>query len=197
LAAIDRLVFEGGPSSTARPYHARLIDPMVLVAACGVFETSLDEMCRNFKSDTPSLIADLSDARKDHDAPRLHEAAHKIYGTITALSTVGRAVASDLEDLAVRGQLDEARPLADDSKRWSGNSSRRSTACRSRLCEARSGLRANLTGQSAPENEEASGGCVPAQPPDDHQKRPLLTAAGSIQPEQSFYLGPKGRTVVC
>ena len=34
-----------------------------------------------------------------------------------------------------------------DSERWSGNSSSRSTACRSRLCETRSGMRAILTGE--------------------------------------------------
>jgi CheY-like chemotaxis protein/HPt (histidine-containing phosphotransfer) domain-containing protein len=116
LAAIDRLVLEGGASSTAQPYatdHARLIDPMVLLAACGGFEKLLDEMCRHFKSNTRSLIADLGDALKDHDAPRLYEAAHKLYGTISAFSTIGGAVASDLEDLAARGQLEDARPLID------------------------------------------------------------------------------------
>jgi hypothetical protein len=34
-----------------------------------------------------------------------------LYGTITAFSTVGGAVTSDLEDLAARGQLEETRPL--------------------------------------------------------------------------------------
>ena len=49
--------------------------------------------------------------RTTRTAPRLHEAAHKLYGTITAFSTVGGAVASDLEDLAAGGQLEDARPL--------------------------------------------------------------------------------------
>ena len=67
LAAIDRVAFDGGASSTARPYagdHASLIDPAVLLGACGGFEKLLDEMCRNFKSNTPSLVADLGDALK-------------------------------------------------------------------------------------------------------------------------------------
>ena len=70
-------------------------------------------MCRNFKSNAPSLLAEVTDALRDHDAPRLHEAAHKLYGTITAFSTVAGAVVSDLEDLAARGQLEEARPLVE------------------------------------------------------------------------------------
>lgn len=53
-------------------------------------------MCRDFKSNTPSLVADLSDAHKGRDGPWLHEAAHKLYGTITAFTTIGGAVASDL-----------------------------------------------------------------------------------------------------
>ena len=47
------------------------------------------------------------------DAPRLREAAHKLCGLLSAFSTVAGDVASDLEDLAARGRLDEARPLVD------------------------------------------------------------------------------------
>ena len=45
--------------------------------------------------------------------PRLRQAAHKLHGTITAFSTVAGAVASDLEDLAARGQLEAAQPLVE------------------------------------------------------------------------------------
>ncbi len=51
FAAIDRVAFGGGASSTDRPYagdHASLIDATVLLAACGGFEKLLDEMCRSF-----------------------------------------------------------------------------------------------------------------------------------------------------
>ena len=116
FAAIDRVVFGGGASSTARPNagdHASLLDPVVLLAACGGVAKLLGEMCRNFKSNAPSLLAEVGCALRDHDAPRLHQAAHKLHGTITAFSTVAGAVASDLEDLAARGQLEEARPLVE------------------------------------------------------------------------------------
>ena len=116
FAAIDRVVHAGGASPTAPPNagdHASLLDPVVLLAVCGGVAKLLGEMCRNFKSNAPSLLAEAGCALRDHDAPRLHQAAHKLHGTITAFSTVAGAVASDLEDLAARGQLEEARPLVE------------------------------------------------------------------------------------
>ena len=49
----------------------------------------------------------------DVHAPRLRQAAHKICALLSAFSTVGGSVASDLEDLATAGQLAEARPLVE------------------------------------------------------------------------------------
>ncbi len=42
---------------------------------------------------------------------RLREAAHKLCGMVAAFSTVAAGVASELEDHAAQGQLEEARPL--------------------------------------------------------------------------------------
>ena len=39
------------------------------------------------------------------------EAAHKLCGLLSAFSTAAGDVASDLEEHAARGQLDEAKPL--------------------------------------------------------------------------------------
>jgi two-component system sensor histidine kinase/response regulator len=116
LAAIDRVVHADGASPTAPSdagNHTSLLDPVVLLAACGGGAKLLGEICRNFKSNAPALLAEVGCAHRDHDAPRLHQAAHKIHGTITAFSTLAGAVASDLEDLAARGQLEEARPLVE------------------------------------------------------------------------------------
>ena len=68
-------------------------------------------MCRNFRSNAPALLAEVQDALGDHDAARLREAAHKLYGTITAFSNVAGQVVSDLEDRAADGRLEEAGPL--------------------------------------------------------------------------------------
>src|SRR5262249_15591838 len=114
FAALDRAVSAHGVSPAASEQvgdHANLLDPIALLAACGSIAKLLDEMCQNFQSNAPALIADVRDALRDHDAPRLHEAAHRLYGTITAFSTLAGEVVSDLEDRAARGRLVEARPL--------------------------------------------------------------------------------------
>ena len=50
-------------------------------------------------------------ALEQRDTPRLREAAHKLSGMLAAFSDVAASVASDLEDHAAPGQLEEARPL--------------------------------------------------------------------------------------
>ena len=52
-------------------------------------------------------------ALRERDAVRLREAAHKLCGTVGSFSSAAGAVASDLEDRAARGRLEEARPLVD------------------------------------------------------------------------------------
>jgi HPt (histidine-containing phosphotransfer) domain-containing protein len=90
-----------------------LIDPMVLLAACGGDPAMLGKMCRRLQSLVPEDLAAVRDALHDQDAPRLREAAHKLYGTLSAFSTVAGNVASDLEDYAAQGQLEEAQPLVE------------------------------------------------------------------------------------
>ena len=67
-------------------------------------------MCDDFPAYTPRL-AEVRRALRNQDAPRLREAAHKLCGLLSAFSTAAGEVASDLEDHAVLGQLDEARHL--------------------------------------------------------------------------------------
>jgi two-component system, sensor histidine kinase and response regulator len=85
-----------------------LIDPMVLLAACGGDPAMLRKMCRRLQSLVPEDLAAVRDAFHDQDALRLREAAHKLYGTLSAFSTVAGDQAADLEDLAARGMLNEA-----------------------------------------------------------------------------------------
>ena len=61
----------------------------------------------------PERLAEVREALRGKDAPRLREAAHKLCALVFAFSTVAGDVASDLEDHAAQGQLEEARPLVE------------------------------------------------------------------------------------
>jgi PAS domain S-box-containing protein len=94
-----------------RGEHSSLLDPVVLLAACGGNANLLGELCQNFKSKASVLLAEINDALRDRDGLRLREAAHRLYGTITIFSTIAGEVASDLEDHAARDQFAEAQPV--------------------------------------------------------------------------------------
>ena len=68
---------------------------------------------------------------------RLSEAAHKICGMVAAFSTVAGGVASDLEDRAAQGHLDEARLLVGRPKRWPRNWCGWQAACRLKPSDSR------------------------------------------------------------
>src|SRR4051812_42515580 len=70
-------------------------------------------MCRGFQTYLPGQLAEVSDALRGRDAPRLREAAHKLCSLLFAFSTAAGDVATDLEDHAAQGRLDEARPLVE------------------------------------------------------------------------------------
>jgi CheY-like chemotaxis protein len=90
-----------------------LLDPPVLLAACGGDPTMLRKMCRSLQSRAPEHLAAVRDALHDQDALRLREAAHRFYGMLSAFSTAAGDQAADLEDLAARGLLQEALPVVE------------------------------------------------------------------------------------
>ena len=83
----------------------------MLLAACGGHAVILEKLCQAFRACLPEQLKAAGDALRDRDAPRLREAAHKLAGMVAAFSTVAGGVASELEDQAAQGQLEEARPL--------------------------------------------------------------------------------------
>jgi CheY-like chemotaxis protein/HPt (histidine-containing phosphotransfer) domain-containing protein len=99
------------PLSSLVPLPSSLLDPQVLLAACGDDAAILDKISRAFRARLPDHLKVVQDALRDHDAPRLREAAHKLSGMVAAFSTVAGGVASEVEDHAAQGQLEEARPL--------------------------------------------------------------------------------------
>src|SRR6478609_11603069 len=90
-----------------------LIDPRVLLAACGGDPAMLRKMCRSLQSRVPEYLAAVRGALHEQDALRLREAAHKFYGMLSAFSTAAGDQAADLEDLAARRLLPEALPIVE------------------------------------------------------------------------------------
>jgi signal transduction histidine kinase/CheY-like chemotaxis protein len=87
-----------------------LLDPVVLLAACGGDEAILEKICRAFQARLPDHLRAVQDALRQRDAPGLREAAHKLAGMVAAFSSAAGAVASEIEDQAAAGQLDTAGP---------------------------------------------------------------------------------------
>jgi PAS domain S-box-containing protein len=107
-AAMDRVVPARTPTEHLRP---GLLDPRVLLAASGSDAAVLEKICQAFRSRLPDHLAAVRDALWERDAARLREAAHKLCGMVAAFSTVAGGVASELEDRAADGRLEESRPL--------------------------------------------------------------------------------------
>jgi PAS domain S-box-containing protein len=109
-AALDRVLAAGRPVGRA---EQGLLDPKVLLASCGGDAVILEKIGRTFRARLPGYLTAVQEALVQGAAGRLREAAHKLRGVVAAFSTAAGTVAADLEDLAARGQLEEARPLVD------------------------------------------------------------------------------------
>ncbi|MBV8087574.1 MAG: response regulator, partial [Chloroflexi bacterium] len=105
---IDRVA---GSLPPVRSPAADLLAPQVLLAVCGANADFLDEICKTFRARLPEHLQALQEAVQDRDAPRLREVAHKLAGMVSAFSTVAGGVASQLEDYAAEGRLEEAQTL--------------------------------------------------------------------------------------
>ena len=69
-AAIDRAVGMRPPDKPPR-----LLDPRVILAACGDDAAILEKICQALRARLPGDLKAVQDARRDGDAPRLREAA--------------------------------------------------------------------------------------------------------------------------
>ncbi len=109
-AATERITGSRPPADRPRP---GLLDPRVLLAACGGDPATLEEICQVLRARLPDHLTAVQEALRERDAIRLREAAHKLSGTVAAFSTVFGAMASDLEDQASNGQLEKAWPMVE------------------------------------------------------------------------------------
>jgi two-component system, sensor histidine kinase and response regulator len=116
LAAIDRLLAAHGDSRLAEAgagEHIGLLDPVAVLTACGDDAEALQGMCHALQSYLPDLLAEMGDALRAQDAARLRETAHKLCALLFAFSTTAGNAASDLEEHAAQGRLEQARPLVE------------------------------------------------------------------------------------
>ncbi len=116
LSAIDRLVAAQGvslPSQTDAGPSRDLLDPAAVLSICGDDAEGLRRMCEDFRACAPTRLAEVGNASRERNAEGLRQAAHKLCPWLFAFSTVAGNVASELEDRAAQGQLEEARPLVD------------------------------------------------------------------------------------
>jgi HPt (histidine-containing phosphotransfer) domain-containing protein len=88
-----------------------LLDPNAILSACGGDANILQKICQAFRASIPDQIARVVSALGDKDAPRLRETAHTLCSTLAAFSTVAGSIASNLEDEAARGQIEQCAPL--------------------------------------------------------------------------------------
>jgi CheY-like chemotaxis protein len=107
-ATIDRVM---GARAPADGPGSDLLDPRVLLAACGGDAVILEKICQTFRARLPEHLTAVQDALGERDTLRLREASHKLCGMVSAFSTVAGKMASDIEDHAAEGQLEESRPL--------------------------------------------------------------------------------------
>jgi hypothetical protein len=116
FAAIERLASPRSVLQLIRPEAGDgtgLLDPVVLLAACGDEAEGLGRICEGLRSYLPGRLAEVGEALRSGDAPRLRVAAHKLCGLLSAFSTVAGGVASHLEDQAAGGRLEECRRLVE------------------------------------------------------------------------------------
>jgi PAS domain S-box-containing protein len=116
LAAIDR-VTAGSKDEGRRikkdddPVHRSekdLLDPATLLSACDGDDDLLRKMCRHFRTFVPGRLAEVAEALRDHDPPRLREATHKLGGMVSSFSATAAEAAAHLGRLGGEGKIEEA-----------------------------------------------------------------------------------------
>jgi HPt (histidine-containing phosphotransfer) domain-containing protein len=111
FAAIDRVVSGAGvprPVESAAGVPSGLLDPAALLAACDGDAELLRKMCRHFQTFMPGRLAEVSEALRDRDTPRLREAAHKLGGMVSSFSATAAEAAALLGRLGSEGKIEEA-----------------------------------------------------------------------------------------
>ncbi|AKU93828.1 diguanylate cyclase/phosphodiesterase (GGDEF & EAL domains) with PAS/PAC sensor(s) [Labilithrix luteola] len=109
-AALARITTQFSPT-TAR--ESRLLDPRAILRACAGDPDVFDRLREVFRKALPNHLARVRAPLLEHDLPRLAEAAHKLYGTLGAFSTIAGALALTVEDAAKREDSERCSDLVD------------------------------------------------------------------------------------
>jgi two-component system, sensor histidine kinase and response regulator len=110
FATIDRVI---SGEDAGRPVDANggvpgdLLDPTALLAACDGNDELLRKMCGHFRTIAPGRLAEVTEAFRDRNAPRLREAAHKLGGMVSSFSATAAEAAALLERLGSDGKIEE------------------------------------------------------------------------------------------
>ncbi|UJR83658.1 PAS domain S-box protein [Sandaracinus amylolyticus] len=104
---IDRVITAGLPGDPT----PGLISASVLLSACGGNGLILDTIVAALRARVPGELAKARIALEQREPPALRDVAHRLASTLGTFSVVAGAVASELEDVASMGRIDEAGPL--------------------------------------------------------------------------------------
>jgi HPt (histidine-containing phosphotransfer) domain-containing protein len=85
-----------------------LIDGPALLAACDEDAGLLRKLCQHFQTFVPGRLAEVSEALRDRNVPRLREAAHKLGGMVSSFSATAADAVALLGRLAEEGKIEEA-----------------------------------------------------------------------------------------
>ncbi len=116
--AIDRVMQIKTPAPAVCHFsvpddNPNFIDARVLLAACGDDEAILNKLCQTFQTRLPECHRAVQEAWENRDTSQLREAAHKLCGLIGVFSSVGSVTASQLEEHAAHGNLEQCSRVVD------------------------------------------------------------------------------------
>jgi two-component system sensor histidine kinase/response regulator len=107
-AALDRVP---GKPAPPMPNRSRLLDPGAIRRMCGGDAGVLETLSVVFRRILPEQMERARAALAQGDFARLRETAHTLVGTLGGFSPVARAIASTLEDHAIREDVESCGEL--------------------------------------------------------------------------------------
>ena len=85
-----------------------LIDAVTLLSVCGGHQDLLECMAKSLASHAPRHLADLEQAIRQREPPRVRYTAHKLRGLVSAFSAAASEAAAELQQMGEEGRLERA-----------------------------------------------------------------------------------------